>query len=76
MGRMAAEKVSGKGGRVARLSCQHLGHSGIMIYPNPQIRLGDDRTIVLVKLVAQEQFAGIATAINNSQVQIQSATDP
>ena len=70
---VAGEGINGESGIVTQMRGGGFSLAGIVIDPNSQVRLGDERTVVLTELVRQDQFAGIAAALDDVQMQIQAA---
>ncbi len=76
LGPTTGKGIDREGWMVTQMSGCRFSLAGIMVDPDPQVRFGEDRAVSLAKLVGQDQFAGIAAALDNPQMQIQAARYP
>lgn len=60
---------------MAQMRGHHLGHTGIVIDANAQIGFGNDSSL-LGEAVGEQQFTGIAKALDDLQMQIQAVRHP
>lgn len=51
-----------------QVGCYNFSQPGIMVYPDTQVRLSDQYTIFLAKLVGQKQLTGIAATLDDAQM--------
>ena len=69
---LGGDGVKNEDRMAAGMGDHHFGLARIVIDPNSQVGFSEDRAVSLAELVGQDQFAGVAAALDDMQMQIHS----